>query len=92
MKLQQPKALPVLVSTFCMVLIGAAELALWWLSGYSPLWSLAMLQLMAAIVNVLLLLPGGKAYALSPAPVACEGEKKFLHILFYIIAIQYAPD
>ena len=43
MKLQKPKALPVLVSAACMVIIGGAELALWWLSGYGPLLSLALL-------------------------------------------------
>lgn len=84
MKLQTPKALPVLVSTFCMVLIGAAELALWWLSGYSPLWSLALLQLMSAAVNALLLLPPGKEYTLKMLS-AREGEKKILHILKKIL-------
>ena len=81
MKLHKPKALPVLVGTAGMVITGGAELVLWWLSGYSPLLSLALLQLMAAAVNALLLLPGGREYALQPSPVAVEGEKKILFIL-----------
>ena len=81
MKLHKPKALPVLVGTAGMVITGGAELVLWWFSGYSPLLSLALLQLMAAAVNTLLLLPGGREYALQPSPVAVEGEKKILFIL-----------
>ena len=80
MKLQRPKALPVLMGNACMVLIGAAELALWWLSGYGPLLLLALLQLMAGAVNAILLLPGGREFALASVPVAAESEKKIVHI------------
>lgn len=87
MKLQNPKALPVLVSAACMVIIGSAELALWWLSGYGPLLSLALLQLMAAGVNALLLLPGGKEYVLLAAPTPRDNEKKILYILRKLLTV-----
>ena len=45
-KVKDPCALQVLGATVGLLLIGAAELALWWLCGYMPLLLLAVLQLL----------------------------------------------
>lgn len=82
MKIRKPKGIPALVGTACMLLLGAAELALWKLSGYGPLLGLALLQLMPAVINALLLLPGGREYALQPMPQPAEGEKKTIKLIW----------
>lgn len=81
MKIHKPKGLPVVVATACMLLVGGAELALWWLSGYRAFLGLALLQMMPAVMNGLLLLPVGREYAPQPLPEAAEGKKKTILLL-----------
>ena len=68
--------LPVWGALVGLLLISAGEMALWLVSGYAPVLALALLQMMAGAVNLLLLLPLGKSHALAALPVPQEGKKK----------------
>lgn len=59
-KIKNPGLWQVLGASLGLLLIGGAELALWWVCGYMPLLLLAILQLMTAAVELLLLIPVGK--------------------------------
>lgn len=62
-KLKNGKQLAALACVLGLALVGAGELALWWLCGYAPLLALALLQLMGAAVNLLLMLPAGRQWS-----------------------------
>lgn len=66
-KVKDPCALQVLGATVGLLLICAAELALWWLCGYMPLLLLAVLQLLGAVVELVLLIPIGRHCELTAA-------------------------
>ena len=58
--------LPALAGAVCLLLTGGAELALWYFTGYAPLLALALLQLLPAGLDLLLLLPLGREPAEAP--------------------------
>lgn len=77
-KVKNASALAVLGGSLALTVLGAAEVALWWLSGYAPLLALAMLQLMGGVLNLLLQLPAGKQ---KPLRTPGEEENKFKRFL-----------
>lgn len=68
--------LSVWLVTGSLLLLGGGSLGMWLASGYGPLLALALLQLMGGIVNLLLLLPLGKARQMAELPAVPEGKKK----------------
>ena len=81
-KITLPSRVLAVGGVLCALTVGAAEWMLWKLSGFSPLLVLALLQLLPAVLQLLLLLPKGREWQLR-GPLTPPAEKKLPGLLLY---------